>query len=361
MRFHVLSLPHTQTTAAYLACAYTQKVVKFCRMMKSLGHTVFLYAGSENEAECDELIPCVEHMYLPEEYLSVPFDVSAPHWVEMNRRVIEALGPRLQPQDFICVIAGSCQKPIADAFPNHMTVEFGIGYSGVFANYRVFESYFWMAAIYGQQYGAAQADGRFYDSVIPNYFDPEDFPFSAEKDDYFLFVGRMIERKGVQVAVEVCRQLRARLILAGPGTPPNYGEHVGTVGKEARGRLMSRARAVFVPTLYLEPFGGVSIEALFCGTPIITTDWGAFAENNLHGITGYRCRTLEQFIWAAQHVESIAPAACRAWAMNFSTERIRWMYQEYFEQLQGLWGAGWYAERERSGFDWLTRQYPHGQ
>jgi hypothetical protein len=54
--FHVVSLPHTQTTLDYEACAYTSKVRKFCNMMKSLGHTVYLYASEDNEADVDELI-----------------------------------------------------------------------------------------------------------------------------------------------------------------------------------------------------------------------------------------------------------------------------------------------------------------
>jgi hypothetical protein len=33
MRLHVVSLPHTHTTAAHASCAYTQKVRKFGKMM----------------------------------------------------------------------------------------------------------------------------------------------------------------------------------------------------------------------------------------------------------------------------------------------------------------------------------------
>ena len=54
MRFHVVSLPHTNTTESFAVCAYTEKVRKFCIMMKALGHTVYLYAGEQNEAPCDE-------------------------------------------------------------------------------------------------------------------------------------------------------------------------------------------------------------------------------------------------------------------------------------------------------------------
>jgi hypothetical protein len=57
--FHVVSLPHTQTTKEYLSCAYTEKVRKFCNMMSSLGNRVYLYASEENEAICDEFITVI--------------------------------------------------------------------------------------------------------------------------------------------------------------------------------------------------------------------------------------------------------------------------------------------------------------
>ena len=60
MRFHVVSLPHTNTTLAYSACAYTEKGRKFCVMMHELlGHDVYLYGGEDNEAPCTEAISCI--------------------------------------------------------------------------------------------------------------------------------------------------------------------------------------------------------------------------------------------------------------------------------------------------------------
>ena len=54
--FHVVGLPHTQTTKEFSHCAYTQKVRKFCTMMTSLGHTVYLYASEDSDATGRELI-----------------------------------------------------------------------------------------------------------------------------------------------------------------------------------------------------------------------------------------------------------------------------------------------------------------
>jgi len=367
-RFHVINLPHTQTTKEYTACAYTMKVLKFCQMMKSLGHEVYLYAGEENEAPCDELITIVTKQEQSEwfadndfkrNFFNLDWNETLPHWVIPNSRAIEAIKQRAQPRDFVCIIGGTCQKQISDGLPDLMSVEYGIGYYGVYAPFRVYESYAQMHYVHGQK---QDDNGHFFDAVIPNYFDPTDFKYRAKKDDYYLFIGRMISRKGPEVAVEVTRRIGAKLKLAGQGVievdkknhkiftsdmtlEGDHLEYVGHADVAQRAELMSRARAVFVCSYYLEPFGGTSIEPLFCGTPVITTDWGAFPENIPHGVVGYRTRTLGEAIWAAQNVDKLVPAQIRKYALqNFSLNRVRNLYQAYFEQLYTLWDEnGWYS------------------
>lgn len=366
MRFHVVSLPHTQTTKEYLPCAYTQKVVNFCRMMKSLGHTVFLYASEDNHAPCDEFVTAItkdEQRALlksndwRKDFFAIDWDSNLPYWKAMNDRAADEIGKRLEREDFICLIAGWCQKPIADRFPNHLVVEFGIGYEGVFAKHKVFESYAWMHYVYGKQ---NTQNGNYYDAVIPNYFDPEDFPFSAKKDDYFLFIGRLISRKGAHIAADLCKRLGTKLIMAGQGVKSiekgkivadevtiegDHVEHVGTVDVKRRGELMSRARAVLVPTQYIGPFEGVHVEAMFCGTPVITTDWGVFNETVIDGVNGYRTRTIGEMIWAARNAGRLKPANIRKIACSrFSLDVVRYRYEDYFRQLNGLWKKGWYTE-----------------
>ena len=51
--------------------------------------------------------------------------------------------------------------------------------------------------------------------TIPNAIDVEHMPFSAEKDDYLLFIGRMTPDKGAHTAIDVARRLERRLIMAG--------------------------------------------------------------------------------------------------------------------------------------------------
>jgi len=115
-----------------------------------------------------------------------------------------------------------------------------------------------------------------------------------------------------------------------------------------------------MPTYYLEPFGGVNVEAQLCGTPVITTDWGAFPETVLHGKTGYRCRTFEEFCWAVKNIWRIKPKHCHTWAVqNYSMERVGKMYEEYFQRVYGLYEDGWYqANENRTELSWLERYYP---
>lgn len=366
MRFHVISLPHTQTTLEYEACAYTSKARKFCNMMKSLGHEVFLYASEDNEAHVDELITVAPkadqqkwfgNNNFRQNFFNITWSPDDEHWQETNKRAIKEINKRIRKKDFICVIAGLCQKQIADAFPEHMTVEYGIGYEGVFSRYKVFESYSHMHYVQGR---LGDDNGHFYDVVIPNYFEPENFPFEAEKEDYFLFLGRFIERKGPEIAAEVTRRLGKRLVMAGQGVREIKGNtivgdtfsisgdhilHVGHADVRQRAALLRNAKATFMATTYLEPFGGVSIESLLCGTPVIATDFGAFAENIRHGVHGYRFRTIGEATWAADNVEKLDNKKIHQYAVdNFGVDRVRYLYQAYFEQLLTLWGDGFYSK-----------------
>lgn len=107
---------------------------------------------------------------------------------------------------------------------------------------------------------------------------------------------------------------------------------------------MAGAIASFAPTIYVEPFGNVVPEAMFCGTPVITTDWGAFTETVIDGKTGFRCRTFGEFVEAMDKAKDLDPRAIRAHAVeNYSLDAIAPKYDRYFNRLSSLWGDGWYA------------------
>lgn len=373
MRFHALGLQHTITSKEYNACAYTQKVVKFCKMMVARGHTVIHYGHEKSNLVCSEHVTVITSDLYDKVYNYnwkkefFKFDAADEVHQTFNRNAIAEIHKRKQPNDFLLAFWGYGHYDICMAHQDLICVEPGIGYSpgSSFCKWRIYESYALMHASTPDL-----CKTSWYHAVIPNYFDAEEFEYAPEKkEDYFLFVGRILDDKGVGMAIDVTKRLGARLIVAGQGGPENLGlrewpehvTHIGYADVETRKKLMSRAKAAFVLTQYVEPFGGVSIEHLMSGTPIITTDWGAFAENNVHGVTGYRCRTFDHMMWAAQNIDKISPKACREWAMdNFSLEKVTTMYEEFFQMVYDVYtGQGWYhSHPERKNLDWLSRKYP---
>ena len=349
LTFHLLALPHTQVTEEYFSCAYSAKVHGFTRMMRSLGHTVYLYAGEETTADPSELITCISEEQRAEavgnnHYTSASFDTNLPHWQIFNGNAIKEIAKRIKPKDFILIIAGTAQKEIADAFPSHINCEWGIGYSGTFSKFKVYESNTWRAACSAQWKNAASADVNLFDTVINGYFDPEIFSMELKKEDYYVYLGRMTQRKGVDIAAEACKAAGVKLIFAGSGGYiPSYGEYIGSVDSDKRKALLGKAIASFSPTIYLEPFCNSHIESLACGTPVISTDFGIFTETIQNGFNGQRCNTLSEFVQAIESVKKLDPREIATDAyVNYSMDVIRYKYDRYFNRLMTLWGSGWY-------------------
>lgn len=377
MRLHVPSLPWTQTTPAYLSCAYTQKVVKFCRMMMSLGHEVILYAGVDNEAPCTEhhvVVPEDDRLlwyggerWLPTQHARISWDPLTPPWTTMNSRVVELMRQGTlvdEHADVICLISGFCQNDIALAWPDTQVAEWGIGYEGVVPNaHWCFESYAWMHYVYAKQ---GMVNGRWYDVVIPNSFDPADFRLGDGDGGYLLYLGRMVYRKGPLVAAQIAQRLGMHLVCAGPGADKVMGggwrseeewvqgdhiTYVGTVDAAHRADLLAGAAALLAPTLYIEPFGGVAVEAMLSGTPVVATPWGAFPETVRPGVSGYLFSTLAEGTAAVQAALELDRVGVRRWANRYSIWNVRDEYQRWLENVTGLRGEGWEAQAPEESWD----------
>lgn len=365
--YHILGLPHTVSSKTFNACAYTQKVVKFGKMMTERGHTVIHYGHEDSD------LPCTEHVTVltNDDFMRVygthdwrrkffTYNTQDDAYQTFYKNAIREIAKRKQKNDFLLPFWGSGVRPICDAHNDMIVVEPGIGYAGGhWARWKVFESY----AIYHAYCGlrnVGQCNQDWYDVVIPNYFDIEDFEYSYKKDDYFLYMGRVYNGKGVNIAIQATEIAGVKLVIAGQKEEgyklPDHVEYIGYADVETRKKLMSKAKASFLPSMYVEPFGGVQIENLLSGTPTITTDWGSFAENNIHGKTGYRCRTMGDFVQAIKQIDKIDPADCRRFGKNFTLDKVAPMYEKYFEDVLDVYtGKGWYAEC--NGLDAMKRNY----
>lgn len=356
MRVHLLSFPSTQTTAAYSLCGFTSATIRFARVLKMLGYHVTLYGSEENDAPCDELVTVItkeeqETLLGTVPYQHAPMTASCyPLWALANARIIKQIGKRKAPHDVICSIGGAAHQPIALAHVDLPFVEYSIGYCASFAGYRVYESHVWRHCTHGWQVQQSShieggGDGRFFDAVIPLFFDKDEFTPRTKKEPFVLYVGRLIERKGIAIACQAAARAGVPLKVIGHGDTSlvtHGAEYLGAVSQAERNDWMSRATALLCPTQYLEPFGSVAVEAQMAGTPVISTDFGGFVETVEPGVTGYRCNYLGEFVQAIHDAPSLSPMAIRQRAERlYSLEAVAPQYRAYFDRLSLLWGDGW--------------------
>lgn len=128
-------------------------------------------------------------------------------------------------------------------------------------------------------------------------------------------------------------------------------EYIHTVSNKERKELLANAKALIMPTLYVEPCGWSMLEAFISGTPVISTDWGGLAEYNIHGKTGFRCRSLNEFYHALNIIETISPKECRLYAEeNFTIDLVAKMYENYFEHLITVERYGLGVVQEKCNF-----------
>jgi glycosyltransferase involved in cell wall biosynthesis len=354
MRLHLLSIPHSVTHRAWSHCAFTQKVRRLAPMLRPYGYHVTHYgvAGSESGADEDVvLMDQDEHQQL----LGHPYDHGTLYgadavdgsdlYRQWNLYAREALKERVQPGDLILCPFGHAHGAAVRGLPvlsaGAGAIESGIGYFDTMLPWRVYESYAVRHAAMAKEgrYGVTLESSRL-EFVCPNYYDLADWPAQVQPvpDGPVVFLGRITEGKGVAIALDVARRRPdVPFVLAGQGNIDAFGplpanvNYVGSLGAE-RAALLGSARAIIAPSRYVEPFAGAVVEAALCGTPAITSDFGAFAETVQHGITGLRCQTVEQFTSAVDRVPSLSRRKTAARARRlYSLDAVGRLYAEAFD------------------------------
>ncbi len=157
--------------------------------------------------------------------------------------------------------------------------------------------------------------------VIPNGVTPEnfriDFPenekrafrqsFAGESQKIVLYVGRLVNEKGVQVLIDAAPKVihqypETQFLIVGTGyfmetlkAQAAYSgitqnvRFLGYVADSDLLKLYQISDAVAIPSLY-EPFGIVALEGMAAGTPVVVSDVGGlrdFVEHGQNGITTY--------------------------------------------------------------------------
>ncbi|TDU63135.1 glycosyltransferase involved in cell wall biosynthesis [Prosthecobacter fusiformis] len=130
-------------------------------------------------------------------------------------------------------------------------------------------------------------------------------PQTPEKHDsgYYLYLGRLVEEKGLPTLLAAWDKLHAqlgkdtpRLHIAGEGPLAGLiSQHarsnpficaLGKVGGETKADQLLRCRAVIIPSVWWEPLGLVTYEAYDYAKPVLAARSGGLSETVQHGRTG---------------------------------------------------------------------------
>ncbi len=188
-------------------------------------------------------------------------------------------------------------------------------------------------------------------AVIHHGLRPEEFPVGSGDGDHLMFLGRFSPDKGAREAALVAHEAGVELVLAAkmrePGEIEYFHEqveplldsrvrYVGEVGMDDKLELLGSARALLNPIRWPEPFGLVMIEALACGTPVLTLPWGAAPEIVDDGTTGFVCDSDAALVAAVGRIGELDRADCRrAVETRFSADRMVREHLDLFERLLG--------------------------
>lgn len=330
IRLHIPAIPYTITRDEYSHDAYTGKVQRFGPMMRSRGFEVYHYGveGSESGATKNfdlltkdewrdlriETIKFVEPNHThesavkrnddPKMIISILSNWSSPLTKEFNKRFKQKLveNYRSTKTDIVCVPLGRTYQDALDKL-NVVKVESGIGYSGSYYDFRIFESYSWMS----RTLGVDNKSPNNYWFVVPNYFNINEFKLTEIPQPKKIgFLGRITDVKGCNIIVEIAKRFPdVEFVLCGQGEHEKYMvapniKYKFPIHGEERSEYLGSCTAVLCVSKFLEPFCGVSVEAQLCGTPVICSDWGGMSENVEQFKTGLKGRTLADYCVGVQ-------------------------------------------------------------
>jgi len=125
--------------------------------------------------------------------------------------------------------------------------------------------------------------------VIPNGIDLNEFEPSLYKENYLLFIGRIVPEKRLDFLIQAYNKLPSKMpfLIAGYAPDQNYlkklknfspkGISFVSPGREKLLQLLTKAKALLLASKN-EAFGIVLLEAMASATPVIASDSGGFPE-----------------------------------------------------------------------------------
>ena len=194
---------------------------------------------------------------------------------------------------------------------------------------------------------AARIPDLNYIATVYHGIDLDQFTFKSKSKDYLIFFGRIHHDKGAKEAIKIALKVGMKLILAGIIQDKNYFKrniepfldndlikYVGVAGPKKRDELLGGAYALLNPINVPEAFGLSVVEAMACGTPVISFNKGSMSEVIVNGKTGFLVNSIEEAIKALKKIDNIDRAECRRWVeKKFTVERMVNDYIKVYESI----------------------------
>lgn len=358
MRLHLLAIPHTVTRSDFSHCAFTGKVQRFSPMLRAEGFYVLHYGvegAASNASEDVELMSTEEHLqYLglkdyhenPSKFYGDSANASNEVYRQFNYSARQELKERLEPGDVICLPFGLAHNEAWQGLPlvesdQVKLIETGIGYSEPFHLNRVYESHAWRHWVMGKENrGGTDWSSRRKEWVVPNYYDTDEWVLGNGRTNRVVYFGRLDAVKGCDIIPQLAKSRPdLEFVICGQGDPTPYltSQNVvyqPPVAGEARGALLRTAMVSLHPSRFVEPFCGAAVEAMLSGTPVLTSDFGAFTETVVPGITGIRCRTFKDWLRGLDLARAFNRREVRDTAVSrYSMRVVGRQYATVFDEL----------------------------
>lgn len=177
--------------------------------------------------------------------------------------------------------------------------------------------------------------------VDTSFFNPK--KEDIKKEDFYLFVGRLIPYKKADLVIEAFNILGLELRIIGTGPEEkrlkrlaqNNVKFLGRASDDVYYKNLLSAKALIFPSE--EDFGIVPVEAMACGTPVIAYGAGGATETVVDGITGefFTPQAPEALIKVIKNFDSkkYKFENLRSQAEKFSIEAFRSSFKETVDKL----------------------------
>jgi glycosyltransferase involved in cell wall biosynthesis len=187
-----------------------------------------------------------------------------------------------------------------------------------------------------------------YIDTVYNGTDIDLFEYSEKHDDYLLFAGRITAEKGVKEAIQVANESGHRLLIIGPinhgsqdyfdqQIKPQLNENILYLGRMDQDQMVTyyqKAKALLTPVQWEEPFGLTTVEAMACGTPVISLHRGAAPEIIVHGKTGFVVHSVTEMVEAVGKIDRIKRRDCRRHVEDhFAIKQMVDGYEKAYQKL----------------------------